>query len=194
MPRRVKEWIGKTDDAMPPQSVRETRSWGETSIDYRRKAPGEPVDTEFFLSRSIPEPNSGCWIWAGAMSWNGYGAVRAGNRTTRAHRASYLAAHGFQDLPRSIDVCHRCDNRCCVNPDHLFIGSRASNMRDASEKGRVRPPALAGEACPAAKLTADQVRSIRNDKRSQRELGRVYGVDKGTIAGIRKGLTWRSVR
>lgn len=157
-----------------------------------RKPPGTPFDTEYFLARSIPEPNSGCWIWDGATQWNGYGAIAKGGRTVSAHRAHYEFIHKVT-LAREIDVCHRCDNRSCVNPDHLFAGTRRENMQDCAKKGRIKVPELAGHKSPSAKLTVDQVRAIRRDSRSNRALGRVYGVDKGTISNIRKGLTWRGM-
>lgn len=157
-----------------------------------RKRPSEVLDINYFFDRSMPEPNSGCWIWMKALHPNGYGAVRTAGRTRNAHRIAYEVATGAA-VPSGVDVCHRCDTRCCVNPDHLFQGSRSVNMRDCSEKGRIRIPMLVGEKCPAAKLTATEVLLIRADSRSQRKLARIYGVDKGTIAGIRKGTTWRSV-
>lgn len=144
----------------------------------------------YFERRSIPEPNTGCWLWLGAAQWSGYGVIRTRQKTARAHRAAYEAATGNR-LPSSIDVCHRCDNPACVNPDHLFAGSRTDNMRDCSNKGRLRLPTLIGEACPAAKLSSADVLAIRTDSRSQRVLGRLYGVDKGTIAAIRNRTTWR---
>lgn len=149
---------------------------------------------DFFFDRSMPEPNSGCWIWLNVLSRGGYGVVNIGNgRTSRAHRVSYMVANGLTALSSKIDVCHRCDNRACVNPDHLFLGTRTDNMRDCASKGRLRVPALSGDASPNSKLTSDQVRSIRRDPRSQRAIARAYGVDKGTIAHILHNKTWRGV-
>lgn len=168
--REVAEWIGKTE----------------------RKPRGEPLTTQYFLDRSMPEPNSGCWIWMQADAANGYGAVRTNGKNTRAHRASYIAAFNV-DIPSTVDVCHRCDTRLCVNPDHLFVGSRSDNMQDCSAKGRLKMPNAPGEKCPAAKLTADDVRAIRQDGRSHRAIGRAYGVDKSTIGQILRGITWGGV-
>jgi hypothetical protein len=177
--RKVEEWIGKTPDTPAPPRV-------------RRKSRGAPYTTEFFLDRSIPEPNSGCWFWMNATAPNGYGVVNVGRRTTRAHRLSYEVAHGVR-LPSSIDVCHTCDIRCCVNPDHLFKGTRADNMRDCAEKGRIRIPGLAGEDLPQSVLTERQVLEIRASRKSQRALARDYGVDKGTIAHIVHRKTWKHI-
>lgn len=170
--RSVPEWIGKTP---------------------RRKPIGEPITVNYFFERSIPEPNSGCWIWLRAHSEiNGYGVVRTEKRTTRAHRLAYQVAFGVI-VPRYLDVCHHCDVRCCVNPDHLFVGTRTDNMRDCANKGRIKVPRLEGDNSPNSKLNSCQVLAIRADARSQRAIARHYGVDKGTIAAIRKRSTWRSV-
>jgi len=159
---------------------------------HKHRDAGTPVTLGYFRERSTLDPATGCWIWTGAISPGGYGVVRNGKATTRAHRLAYVLATGA-DLTPAIDVCHRCDVRACCNPDHLFAGSRRDNMADCAAKGRIRTPNAPGERCPAAKLTAAQVTAIRLDDRSSRALGRVYGVDKGTIQHIRAGRTWRSV-
>ncbi len=88
----------------------------------------------------IPEPNSGCWLWTGALGNNGYGRIGVGfkNEGTRgtgqAHRVSYETFVGV--VPGGMDVCHRCDVRSCVNPDHLFIGTRLDNVHDMMRKKR----------------------------------------------------------
>lgn len=160
----------------------------------KRRPSFSVITVDYFFERSIPEPNSGCWIWLNAINErNGYGAVRIGKKTTRAHRACYEIAHGVS-LPSSIDVCHTCDVRCCVNPNHLFSGTRKDNMRDCSNKGRIKIPGLSGEDCPAAKLTELDVIAIRAAVgMSQRALGRQYGVDKGAIAHILHRKTWRNL-
>lgn len=93
-----------------------------------------------FDRKYIPEPNSGCWLWLGAIcSGNaGYGQVREGGKTDYAHRASYRMHCG--EIPAGLDVCHTCDQPSCVNPDHLFTGTRQENMQDAKRKGRLVVP------------------------------------------------------
>lgn len=97
---------------------------------------------------SIPEPNSGCWLWLGATRANAagihYGRMISGSRINKtrrsvsAHRYSYEAFKG--PIPDGLNVCHRCDNGLCVNPEHLFVGTQSDNMKDAYRKGRVTMP------------------------------------------------------
>jgi hypothetical protein len=81
-----------------------------------------------------------CWEWTGAMSSTGYGRMTRGGRGegwVRAHRVAWELANG--PVPDGLHVLHHCDNRSCVNPEHLFIGTRSDNMRDAMQKGRLKP-------------------------------------------------------
>jgi hypothetical protein len=158
-----------------------------------RKPKGTAFDVAYFLARSSPEPNSGCWIWLGAIKWNGYGAVRINKKTIHAHRAAYIAATG-ENPPPQVDVCHRCDNRLCVNPDHLFAGTRQINVDDCVTKGRFKYLRNGkGELAPAAKLTEEDIIAIRADTRSNRVVARAYGVHHGTIIFIRKRKTWTHI-
>jgi hypothetical protein len=75
-----------------------------------------------------------CWEWLGRTSTNGYGAVWADKRDRRAHRVAWELVNG--PIPDGLYVCHHCDNKRCVRPDHLFIGTATDNMQDALRKGR----------------------------------------------------------
>ena len=81
-----------------------------------------------------PEPNTGCWLWAGATTKAGYGQFGVGSKVIYAHRLALELAG--QVIPDGMCVCHRCDTPACVNPEHLFVGSHADNARDRDIKGR----------------------------------------------------------
>lgn len=86
---------------------------------------------------SIPEPNTGCWIWISLLDRKGYGRVWFNGKEQRAHR---LSAHLYLDmkLDDEVQALHKCDNTWCVNPEHLFTGSNLDNIKDRISKGRGR--------------------------------------------------------
>lgn len=101
------------------------------------------------------ESSSGCWNWTASIQNSGYGKFRVGDKMMSSHRVSYLIYKG--EIPENMNVCHKCDNKLCVNPDHLFLGSQADNIRDKIKKGRQTN----GEKAWNAKLTKTQVKVIR---------------------------------
>lgn len=138
---------------------------------------------------SMPEPNSGCWLWLGSLCTSGYGLLGIGNRKiAAAHRLSWEAARG--QIKDGMQVLHKCDVRACINPGHLFLGTHLDNMRDRDAKGRREPRKAKGTKHGMSKLTAEQVIAIRADTRSHRDIAADYGVAKSNVQAIRAGLTW----
>jgi len=142
-----------------------------------------------FLEKTQPEPNSGCLLWLGPTKDNGYGVCSFGfYKNGYAHRFAWEMARG--PIPGGLFVLHRCDTRCCVNVDHLFLGTHAENMADMVAKGR----GVRGERVKNAKLTRAAVEDIRSryvaGVTSQVELARQYGVVPTTIGKIIRGERW----
>jgi hypothetical protein len=151
---------------------------------------------EKLLLSSISADTNGCWIWQRAKSRNGYGNVRVDRRyNTGAHRLSYQVFVG--PIPEGMDVCHHCDVRLCVNPLHLFVGTRADNLQDAAAKNRLsRTHQKKGEAHPAAKLDEGAVRQILtglSQGRSKNSLAREYAVTPRIILLIGRNELWKHI-
>ncbi len=89
---------------------------------------------ERFEEKYIPEPMSGCWLWVGATGPNGYGHMGFNGKYLSSHRVSFELFKGA--IPKNICVLHKCDNKACVNPDHLFIGTHKDNYEDMVKKDR----------------------------------------------------------
>lgn len=155
-------------------------------------------DTEawkLYLEQSCLKTESGCWEWQRVRNQAGYGFVRLNGKIHIASRIAFVVFKGA--IPDGHFVCHHCDNPPCCNPDHLFSGSNADNMRDAFEKGRVRPPkAKKGEGAFGARLTeADvlQIRALFASGMTKKELAIQFGVGWSTISNVVTRTTWSHV-
>lgn len=149
----------------------------------------EPPERRFLRFADKSGGAAACWPWTGSKAPNGYGQFDK----IIAHRFSWTLVHG--DIPEGLCICHRCDNRGCVNPAHLFLDTQQNNIRDCVSKGRhgtrTHPAKFARGGW--RELTVDQVKTIRTDSRSYRALAAVFGVAPETISNIKRRLTWKFV-
>jgi len=144
-----------------------------------------------FESKFTEEPNTGCWLWTGALNKGGYGSVRYNKKTTGAHRASYQIYTG--NIPNNLHVLHRCDNPCCVNPEHLFLGTNEDNVLDCKSKGRLNRIGPKGTRQHMAVLTDDIVRWIRTRPMPYRKMAEYLHVNKRTVLDVLMNRAWKHV-
>lgn len=169
---------------------RRFKAHGDTTINNRQKR--APIEKRFW---SKVHKTKSCWIWKGCFDTKGYGKINSGGngKTLFAHRLSYEIHFGVH--PGDLHVLHRCDNPACVNPDHLFLGTHADNMRDMWRKNRGRCDGAGRNGCSNgnSKLTDSDVVEIRKKCKaggSFRSLAREYGVSKTLISYIAKRKIW----
>jgi hypothetical protein len=139
-----------------------------------------------------------CWIWRGATSSTGYGNIEINGKQTGTHRLSYELHHG--PIPDGMHICHRCDVRNCVNPEHLFLGSARDNMLDKIEKNRQNLPkgdkhwlSGGGDKHPMAKFNrqiADEIRALYATGMKQTEIAKMYGIAQTGVSDIVRGKRW----
>lgn len=140
-----------------------------------------------FESKFLPVPFTGCWIWGAGRAGCGYGQFQFKGRQIGAHRASWILYRG--EIPAGAFVLHKCDVRCCVNPDHLFLGSNKDNVKDMISKGR--QVVLRGEKHGCASISEKQAREILADTRRNYLLAAAFGLGTSQISKIKKGRQWK---
>lgn len=126
-----------------------------------------------------------CWNWTGRVANSGYGQMSVGGRANLkmkyAHRLSYEMNVG--DIPEGMFVCHTCDNKLCVNPSHLFIGTPKENTADGMKKGRIK-------RVKSSKLKEPQVLDIYASQEPHVLIAKKYGVSETIVREIRNGRKW----
>ena len=145
---------------------------------------------ERFLSKVIID-NNNCWIWQGHIYVTGYGAFWINGQNRPAHRASWMIFNPDVTIG-TLHMLHKCDNKKCVNPEHLFLGTEAENHKDKADKGR----SARGIKNASAKLTEEQVIEIRKiypGIKSTRKIAILFNVSKGTIKRIVNYTGWKHI-
>lgn len=154
---------------------------------------------------TMPHMETPCWIWTASKDHKNYGNIRIKRKMFRAHRVAWMICHNI--IPsgnghHGICVCHRCDNRACCRPDHLFLGTNAENMQDMCAKKRhakfTKPECyIRGIMHKSAKLTEFQVIEIRRlyseGLFTLKELGKKYGVHLTLVHAIIKRKKWSHI-
>jgi hypothetical protein len=136
-----------------------------------------------------------CWIWIRSVDTSGYGALKVGGKKVNAHRYSYELTYGA--IPEGMEICHKCNNRLCVNPNHLYAGTRRQNVADmiaAGNFGLRTPSPKRGTDNYHAVLTEVEVLDIYErawSGESQVQIAREYSVSKHTISAIKHGKSWQ---
>lgn len=146
-----------------------------------------------FMSFVSPEPMSGCWLWGGGISDSGYGQFWTSSRSVGAHRFSYETNVG--PVPTGMCVMHRCDNRACVNPEHLVCGTDAENTADMHRKGRAKG-ARRGERHHNAKLSdrdVETIRALREIGTARAVISKLYSVHQSYVTQLISGQRRKAV-
>lgn len=134
-----------------------------------------------------------CWDWVGYSRKDGYGILGVGGNLVKVHKYSWELANG--EIPSGLSVLHQCDRPCCVNPNHLYLGTQQDNIRDMSERDRIP----LGEDKWSAKLTVEIVLEIRKvykpfcRRNGTHALARRFGVSGATVQAIIKRKKWKHV-
>jgi hypothetical protein len=160
----------------------------QKSETFRRTRDGFSAERFWSKVAITANPNK-CWEWQAALFEKGYGQIRVNQRMLRANRVAWYLTHGlFSDQY----ILHSCDNKKCVNPNHLHEGSNQDNAREASERGLLSM----GERHHKAKLTSKQVLHIRKlatSGLSDTAISKVFGVSLNSVYLIKTRRTWKHI-
>ena len=145
-----------------------------------------------FETKFMAETNSGCWLWMGNIGKHGYGQFHLNGGCMAASRAAFQLYKG--SIPEGMCVCHKCDEKTCVNPEHLFLGTQADNLADMFKKGRQNTPK--GVNHGHANLNDLQVISLRCDRLnglSYSGISRKYGISISVAYKIVNLHSWKHI-
>jgi len=158
-----------------------------------RKYTKKPAQNRFMAKVFVPNDPDACWEWKAAKRNDGYGQFSLNRKPIGAHIVSYQFFCG--EISKGMCVCHKCDNRSCVNPKHLFLGTHKENMADMVRKKRQSD--RKGSKNSRAILKEDDILKIRKlfeTKLTQTEIGKMFGVSYEVIGMIKRGRNWSHVQ
>ena len=151
--------------------------------------PIKVIDDKFFLERTKLNNETGCIEWTKHLNINGYGTLKYKQKNKMAHR--FMWEYKFGEIPEGKIICHKCDNRKCVNPEHLFLGTTQDNVDDKMRKGRF--VASVGEKSGLSKLTSEQIIAIKNDVRAQQAIAKDFGITQSNVSLIKQNKSWKHI-
>lgn len=134
-----------------------------------------------------------CWPWLGSRN-KGYGILNFQGKAWKAHRLIWHLIYGR--IPDGLFICHHCDNRPCCNPRHLFLGNHLANMKDAANKGRLKPPDNRGERHGMSKLIDSDIVKIRSLAKFgffQKDIALQFKIDPSAVSIIVRRKRWQHI-
>lgn len=150
--------------------------------------------TALWLKSKTKVTESGCWQWTAGKHGVGYACVPAAIHKSRyGHRAMYEAV--VSNIPQGMYVLHSCDNRLCINPEHLFVGSHIDNVKDMHSKNRHRGGSMPNEKNPSCKFSDETIREIKSlrGKLSLRKITNTYGISETQLLRVYRGESRKEI-
>lgn len=135
---------------------------------------------------------NGCWRWYGSINKFGYGNSSFRCKRMLAHRLSWFLFNS--EIPYGLDVCHKCDVRDCVNPNHLFLGTASDNVKDAFNKGRIRRDGKNHPGCKIDQETIEKIFDMRNKGLMQIKIAELLGLHQTSVSKILRNKHWIQLR
>lgn len=152
--------------------------------------PSQNTELDEYLRANSGPHESGCILWTGPINPHGYGhCSKRFGPTNLAHRLSFMASNG--PLLKGLSICHKCDVRRCINPEHLFQGTHFDNIRDCVKKGRATR--AKGEKAALSRLTEEKVREILESAEPRSVLAQRFSITSANVWFIQRRRTWRHV-
>jgi len=150
-----------------------------------------PIEVRFWSKVKMGKLNE-CWEWQGAVASNGYGNLKKSfsNNSINSHRISWELHKG--KIPKELHVLHKCDNKLCVNPNHLYLGTNKDNMRDKAERNFN----IKGEKNHSAKYTNKDILKIRGLYKNgvkQIDIAKIFNTKQGAISDIVNRKVWKHI-